>query len=121
VKEHTECSFREHSISLKADRKILRNTNAAIIYKRQSDSYNHYFRKYDTHANIFGASISHKPIKDIRLGVEYLCKDAKARGYDEEGETLLSSDDSDTSYRENALELGLKRDAKRRINVYLGR
>jgi hypothetical protein len=104
---YTRCDFREHLIALKIGRKISGKTSAAIEYKWEVLDYNSYFTEYDTKANLFGGSICQKFLKNGALDVEYLYKDANAKGYDQDGETVLTSDESDISYGQHAGEVDL--------------
>jgi hypothetical protein len=102
MKLYTRCDFLEHLIALKIGRRISRETSAAIIYKWEVLDYNSHFTEYDTRANLFGGSITQKFLKNGTVEVGYLYKDANAKGYDQDGETVLTSDESDISYGQHA-------------------
>jgi len=118
-RSYERCDFREQLITLKLGRKILPTTTTSIIYKLGSYDYKSYFDEYDTRMDQFGAKISQKLSKDIRTSIEYAYKCAKAKAYDEEGETPLTSDESDISYVGNEVKLDLKWDANKRVKIPL--
>ena len=119
LKDYRRCDYQKHLIALKLGRKILRNTTAGIIYKWGYYDYNSCFNEYDTYENLFGAGISHKFSKDIGIEIEYIYKDANAKGYDEEGESVLNSDESDISCNQHSVKVDLSYDFKRQINIPL--
>ena len=106
---YKRCTFSRNLYSVKLGRKIVKSVWAATFYKRDILYYNPHFTEYDTKINGFGCEILYTVTPRFRIGLEYAFKNAKAKAYDEPGETRELSDDSDLSYDEDQFqgEIGL--------------
>jgi hypothetical protein len=98
---YKKCDFSRNLYTVKGGRRILRSLEASVFYQRDILYYNPHFTEYDTKANRFGFELLYDCTPWMQAGFEYAFKRAGAKGYDEEGETRESSDDSDISYDED--------------------
>ncbi len=92
------CRFGEHLFSLTLGGEIPGGFTLSAFYRREIDDYNDNFNEYDTEANRLGMEGGYDFGETLSLVLGYRFKQARAKGYDTEGETKETSDDSDISY-----------------------
>jgi len=79
-------------------------------YKRTMSIYNDYFPEYDSNRDEFEIGILRNGTTSFEAG--YCFRISDARGYDNEGETKESSDESDISYEQDMLFIEVGQDFK---------
>lgn len=108
------CRFREHLFSFTLGGEIPGGFSLSAFYKREIDDYNENFNEYNTQANRLGMQAGYEFGETLSLVLGYRFKQARAKGYDTEGETKMTSDDSDISYDRDTflIETGLDMERK---------
>jgi hypothetical protein len=121
--EYRSCDFRKHEVRLEAgsDRSLPVDVAGFLEWERYG--YDPDFVEYDADATTVGVLATVRPASGLRLDLGYALRRLKARGYDQIGESRLTSDDSDTTYDQDEYELRLRWEAGkwwgRRAVVYL--
>jgi hypothetical protein len=75
--------------------------------------YDPEFIEYDARAMTAGVGATLRPRRGLRVDLGYDLRQSVARGYDEEGETRSTSDDSDTSYDQDSYHVRARCEAGR--------
>lgn len=96
--EYRACEFRKHAVRLEAGSARSLPIDVAGFLKFESYGYDPDFVEYDADAVTAGVRGTVRPVSGLRLDVAYALRRLEARGYDEYGESRISSDDSDTTY-----------------------
>jgi len=71
------------------------------------------FIEYDARATTAGVTATLRPRRGVRVDLGYDLRQSVARGYDEDGETRSTSDDSDTSYDQDSYRVRARWEAGR--------
>ena len=91
-------SFKRRIWNLTWRQTISRRLSGSLTYERNYRFYNREFMENDIRAWELRGSLSWAASKVFTFSGDYSYEDGAGRGYDEVGETRLSSDDSDPSY-----------------------
>ncbi len=100
--QYEPCDFEKHQFSLKLSRNIFFRTTAELWYRYGMYDYNPNFNEYDMDTHTFEFSLG-KRIDFLRVTADYSYRMARAMGYDEQGESKTTSDDTDISYNQHGL------------------
>jgi len=98
------CDYNLHRLGVDL-RYELRKYSLGFESDLEQDIYNDYFPEYDGTSFDIGPVIRYSGDIYTKLGYKY--KEYHARGYDSEGESKATSDDTDISYVEDRIELYL--------------
>ena len=106
--EYRGCDYRKHGFSLElgSDRSLPVDVRASWdydVYRYDPD-----FVEYDSEAGTYGVRFVLRPRSGVRVDLGYELRMSRARGSDEPGETRATSDDSDTTYDQDAWEARLR-------------
>ena len=93
--------------SLYLRRRLFRGMYAGVIIYYAFLRYNDYFPEYDSRQYRLGGELTWRGAIDINA--KYYFKKSIARGYDQSGEDVLTSDESDISYEQDRFVLSLSR------------
>jgi hypothetical protein len=99
------CDFRKNAIRLEAGSDRSLPVDVAAFGRYETYAYNPDFVEYDSDALTVGVRGTVRPVRGLRLDLGYALRRLEARGYDEVGESRLTSDDSDTTYDQDEYEI----------------
>ena len=110
--QYKEFRFQRNIWNLTWRQKINRSWSAKVLYERNYRYYNKPFMENDIEAWEVRFNTTWKINRTFTLNLDYSFEDAEGRGYDEVGETALTSDNSDGSYERDLYRIGLDIRAK---------
>ena len=107
------CDYGKQAIHLElgSDRSLPVDLVAGWTY--EAYRYDADFVEYDAGASTTSARAIVRPARGLRIDLGYALRRSSARGYDEDGETRSTSDESDTTYDEDEYELRARWEAGR--------
>jgi hypothetical protein len=108
ARDYLPCDFEKVSVAVCYERTIVRTARVGVYYRWESDDYNRYFPEYDTRIDALGLTVRQTLLGGGHVEGEIGRKTARARGFDDPGETKSSSDDPDISYDELVLKVGIE-------------
>jgi hypothetical protein len=110
---YRSCDFRKNAIRLDAGSDRSLPIDVAVFGRYESYAYDPDFVEYDSDALTVGVRGIVRPAHGLRLDLGYALRRLEARGYDELGESRLTSDDSDTTYDQDEYEIRARWEAGR--------
>lgn len=104
---HVPYVYEKHQVTAEFEQEFFEKMTADVYYKYARDIYDENFEEYDADDHIFGLDLEFDVTRSISLEAGYEFETSEAKGYDEPGETLETSDDRDYAYEEDTFSGGL--------------
>ena len=101
-------SFSKDNYSLSIQKSFFKATWVNLSFQLNEYFHNRHYIEYDSKNLLYGLKITQPITKTFRLSAGYQYTSSVAKGFDEEGETIETSDDGDASYVEDRFTLGLR-------------
>ena len=86
---------------------FFKNTRVKLGLDYSKYYYNKHYTEYDSKNFLYAINLYQPIIKNLKLEIGYHFLTSDAKGYDQPGETKLSSNDPDASYEEDGYRLGI--------------
>ena len=95
-------AFSKESFGLWAHHNILKNTSIRISLEYKQYFYNSFYTEYDSKDYACEIKVYQSLPSNFRIQVGYSYTKSNAKGFDDPGETLESSDDADATFMDNS-------------------
>lgn len=100
--------FSKDNFSLTFQNTFFKKTKAELDFDYANYYLNSYYTEYDSKNLSAGLSLEQPISKKVKVKATYIFTNSDAKGYDQEGETKETADDSDASYKDHTFGLELK-------------
>jgi len=101
-------TFSKDNYSLTFQNTFYKNTKVKLDFDKALYYDNSYYTEYDSNNLSVGLSVEQPVSKKIKVKGEYIFTNSDAKGYNEEGETKETSNDSDATYKDHTFVIELK-------------
>ncbi len=99
--------YAKNDLSFWVQQNLFSSTRARLYFSYMQYRLNDHFIEYDSDNFLFGIGVFHSLTKKIKVNASYRYVRSNAKGYDEAGETLETSDDVDATYDEHVFSAGI--------------
>jgi len=100
--------FSKDNYSLTFQNTFFKKTKVELDLDKAVYYHNSYYTEYDSKNLSAGLSVEQSLSKKVKIKAGYVYTISDAKGYDEVGETKVTSDDSDATYKDHTFVLELK-------------
>lgn len=100
-------TYSKNDFSIWLQHNFSASTKVRVYCSLTNYYYNKHFTEYDSDNYMAGARIFHDVSSKVSVDAGYKFLRSNAKGYDEPGESKLSSDDADATYNEHNILFGL--------------
>ncbi len=100
--------FAKDNFSLTFQNTFFKKTKAELDLDYAKYYDNSYYTEYDSKNSSVGLSLEQPVSKKVKVKATYIFTNSDAKGYDQEGETKETADDSDATYKDHSFGLEIK-------------
>ncbi len=100
-------SFAKDNFGFWIQNTFFKNTRLRLVFDFARYFHNEHYTEYDCKNLMYGFLINQAITKELKIDLGYEFTNSRAKGYDEPGETIETSDDADANNVENQFLFGL--------------
>jgi hypothetical protein len=110
-------SFAKDNIGFWIQNTFFKNTRLRLVFDYARYFHNEHYTEYDCKNLMYGFQINQAITKELKVDLGFEFTNSRAKGYDEPGETLETSDDADANNVANGFLFGLSYQLPKIMNL----